>query len=442
MRDSKYRDLRVIVAMPSQDSFRGHAFELASSLAQNWRDLGATVAGVVPEEWEDPSGRATLLSRLQRLDPHFAVALPNSGYGLAFRDGSGRNLFTDVLSIPLVLKWDHLLTQAPNYYLEEMYQAPQQTGALAVLRAGLANRLNRHYVPDSGHIAEYEGLKLLSPDSAARYMSSPDAHFVEAGVVPPNATEKNRVAFAGNIYTARGSKLHFLQYPLIREIDARLIEAKRRRWEQSGWHLFMEVLEQVPRESREKNGLTPDHPLFWTLAFNLLSFRVSTAYRLDVLNAIGLPVDFYGNFNDPDSSESLGQLGDIRFCGSVGYNSLPDLFRKYDVWVDVIHAPFINGCGSKAFNCFAAGSFMLMDYRADVLRDVGDVAKSFMYRSREEVKDKVSYYLTHPAERAAIIEEMQAVIRERLSIRHVYERMCDDMMAEPTSPRPTAGLHL
>lgn len=91
----------------------------------------------------------------------------------------------------------------------------------------------------------------------------------------------------------------------------------------------------------------------------------------------------------------------------------------------------MKGCGAKVLNCFAAGAFMLTDYRDDLRDELGDIADRFMYRDKDDLHLKIEHYMTHPEERAEIVSTMQSIIRSRLRLAHFFERACSE--AIPTS---------
>lgn len=421
--------------MAPQGSFGGHDYDMGVTVRDMFAQLGATIMEFSLSEWEVPNRRGEIIARIREFSPHFATGFPNAGYGLLAQDGEpgsddADNVFADILSIPLILNWDHILTQAPHYYLlSRMHE--HRAGALRVLRQRLGHPMLRHYSPDTGHIATFERLGILEPRRAKHYFPGARNHFVEAGRTMAEPSAKGRIGFAGNIYAARGEKLAELRHPVIKKLDEIILQTKRDHWTGAGWDLLLEAIEQIPADVRNKLGLDPDYPVFWLLALDLLGDRVSTMFRLEVLGSIPHPIDFVGNFADPESSQALAKFEHIRYCGSADFfKELPEVYRSREIWVDATNAPFINGCGAKALDCFAAGSMMLIDYREDLKSTLGDLADSFMYRGKDELVDKVDYYLSHPAERIEVVEKVQAVIRERLTYQHHFERVCADMSAE------------
>lgn len=435
MTSGDLRDLRVAVGVPPRGHFGGLDYGLALSALDAFKSLGMPVEVVAGDDWNRESKRSEIVSRLKSFAPHFAIGLPNASYGLYFTDSKqhgARNLFTDVLSVPLVLIWDHLLTQAPAYFLDmSSPESCHNAGALALLRSSLAKPLNRHYSPDSAHIEIYESLGLVEPNQVRRYIDPSFTPCADSPSMTVSAGFKGRVGFAGNIYTARGARLEILESPLIRQIDDAMVRGKQENWAASGWDLFLHVLQQVPPSVRESAALTPDYPFFWKVAQGLIGDRITTAFRLLVLESMTQRIDFYGNFSDPDSSSRLDTSGNVHFCGSADYlTELPNIFRKYELWIDVINAPFIRGCGQKVLDCFAAGSLMLIDYRDDLRREFGELAERFMYRNVEELRKKTAFYLAHPSERVSTIEEMQSLIRAQYSLERFYSRVCSNMIED------------
>lgn len=430
-----FAGLRIVAAMAPKASFGGHDYDMGVTVRDSFARLGATILEFSLDDWAIPKRRHEIIAKARDFSPHFGIGFPNAGYGLQAQDGEpgsddADNLFADMLSVPLVLNWDHILTQAPQYYLLSRMDEVR-SGAIRTLRHRLGHPMLRHYSPDTGHIAAFERLGILEPGRSKHYFPGARDHFVEAGRTVATPETKGRVGFAGNIYAARGEKLAALKDPVIRELDEAILRAKRDQWTRSGWDLLLDNVARAPEDEKKRLGLDPDYAVFWMLALEVLGDRVSTAFRLEVLGSISQPIDFVGNFADPRSSEALANFDNIRYCGSADFvTQLPQVYRSHEIWVDATNTPFIRGCGAKAIDCFAAGSMMLIDYREDLRANIGELADSFMYRSKDELREMIAYYLSHQAERVEVVGEMQAIIRERLTYRHHFERVCADMATE------------
>ena len=417
--------LRVLLTTPPKSWYGGHDLASASAEASALRRAGAIIETIELDAWNDDDQRFLVAWKAKNFSPDIVLSLPNAGYALQFLDRreepDSKNLFTDILSVPCILPWDHLLTQAPVYAFRSRLTASQRYGALTRIRRLLQNPLYRHYVLDSGHAQIYQELGLLESHQVRRYISGAQDHFVEQGEVVRAPRITDRVAFAGNVYAAAH---HTSPDAEEDRVANRVVEAKCADWGASSWHLMMRELADLPMHAREKLGLIVDAPPFWHFAHELLSRRLLTAFRMAVLTTIKRPVDFYGNFADPNGIAAL-EGSRITYKASVPYSTdLPRLYGEYALWVDVTNTPFIHGCGAKVLNCFAAGSFMLMDFKRDLRDAIGDVAESFMFRDANELNAKIERYLNNPVEREEIVRSMQRIIRERLRWSHFFERAC------------------
>jgi hypothetical protein len=419
-----FRGLRVATTLPPRDWFGGHDCDLARVEIAALRRLGVDLHVVSGDRWRDVNQWPQILDDLKLFAPHIAVAVPNAGYGLFFGatppgGGPRMNLFTEILGLPMIQFWDHILTQAPGYFAGNLANRPDsaRTGIQAFLRQKLSHVNNRHYVPDSGHIAEAERIGVLSVGAAKRYIFPAHSHFIEKGLAYPARDKvKGRVAFAGNLYVSAGARLPTLQVPIIQAVDQAAAALKRENWELPGWDVLLHCFTKYDADTLQSNALTFDHDFFWQAALDLLSIRLATSHRLSVLRAIAVPVDFYGNFADPESTGALAGDGNISFRGNVDFiTELPDVFSSYDILVDVTNSPFINGSSSKVLNAFAAGGFMLTDYRKDLHEYLGELGTTFMYRDADDLNVKIAYYQDRPAERADVIKKMQSIIAAHLT---------------------------
>src|SRR4051794_12693379 len=105
---------RIAITVPPDGWFHGVHQVLFTHYRTALLDLGISVFDVPVETFLIPdAGRIpTLVSRLRAFRPQMAFGLPYGSYALlcrlpAERDGTRRNVFTDVLEIPTVCPWDH-----------------------------------------------------------------------------------------------------------------------------------------------------------------------------------------------------------------------------------------------------------------------------------------------------------------------------------------------
>src|SRR5438477_4312039 len=118
--------LRIVTTLPQKDFFGGNNLVRARGQTEALRGLGAVIY-----EFDTASIYSKDLSRIEQqkrdiieFRPDVAVSTPHAGYiiqGCSLAEpiggpgASARNLFIDDLEIPVVLFWDHAITQAANY---------------------------------------------------------------------------------------------------------------------------------------------------------------------------------------------------------------------------------------------------------------------------------------------------------------------------------------
>lgn len=430
---------RIVVALPPRSFFAGNDRQNAQDLIRSLRSIypNVFVFDVGVYLGDSRAEAETLIADAKAFMPDVALGFPNASYVLMLDEKQRRlkyetpgtlsslrrwlrgttpeNVFADVLNVPTVLLWDHILTQ-PSYpifgWLPFSLSAAKY-GALARLRRGLANPRYRHYIPDSGHISALDELGIL-PKQIRRYVVPAHAAFLTDGPVP-DGRNTNAILFAGNLNVDAREQFEPGERAVVAEMNYEMIIAKRSNWAASSWQLLRNV---TAARAQRYPALSPDNTFFWSLANTLLS-NLTTAHRKEVLNRTPLPIAYYGGFSDPEYARTYDGAGHIVHRGSVPFDDLPQLYSSYRLSVDVTNCPFINGSNAKVLDCFAAGGFMLVDWRQDLADELGDIASSFMYRDREELVALSDKTMSNTKLRGEVIAAMRAKISRSLTFSHL-----------------------
>jgi spore maturation protein CgeB len=91
--------------------------------------------------------------------------------------------------------------------------------------------------------------------------------------------------------------------------------------------------------------------------------------------------------------------------------TLADAFRNTRVVIDVANAAFINGFSVKPIVCFAAGGFVLTNFKADFVRAFGSVANEVIYSDASDLARKLDYFLLNNRRRRDVSREIQSIAR-------------------------------
>jgi hypothetical protein len=416
---------RIAVTSPPPYWFDGIATAMYDLYTRALRELGLELFEVPVEPFVngDLVQIRSLVRRLEAFRPDLAIGLPKGVYALLCRmpprrNGSRRNLFTQVLGIPVVCLWDHAPFDLADQLLQPFPDSPGQStgGALPHLRDVLSQAGLVHWSPDRGQTAIMRSLDLIRPEQVLHEWLptlpgfEPDPGQAQTGSGSP------RVAFVGHLYQNERESIDTLERLSHDLLTAWCASPRPRPF----WDLLIERLSSVSADERQQLALTPDETFFWRFAHSLTIRRAQTALRLDRLAAIPAPVACYGNLEIRDGTPS--HL--IPVSGHIPFGPpLSRVLARHEVTVDVMNPGSVHGYSHKPAMTFASGGFALLDRKAHFLEAFGAVGDAVSYDSRAELADKVGYYLSRPAERRDVGDAIRARLRQKFTLRHVLRRV-------------------
>jgi hypothetical protein len=399
--------------MPPHTWFGGVDFNFAVEMAQELRDLGATVFDL------DTGGfivrnelyMASAVEAVKSFRPDVAVSLPNACYALLCNTLEQHNIFRDILQIPTLMLWDHGLLQFPKLALEPLPRtvAESADGAIGRVRKMLDHPLYIHYSPDRGHIAALDKLGIIDRRKVRFFLQPAFANFVRYGYRPPPSNAfRTRVAFAGNVYLQASSTLAFRKQQVLLDVENRVLAAKKNRLTECLWDLITDEIAALDRSTRRELRLDPDSTFFWRFVHDEIELVGNTDVRLAVLAGLGREYEFYGNFIETSAVSTLRDRYRIKFRKSLDYfTELPLLFMNSDIIVDVVNSGFNSGISAKVIGCIACGGLILFDYKSDFRESMGEIADQVMYKSVDHLNQLVEEYLTDPRKRRDVSRYLQ-----------------------------------
>uniref|UniRef100_Q02BJ8 Spore protein YkvP/CgeB glycosyl transferase-like domain-containing protein n=1 Tax=Solibacter usitatus (strain Ellin6076) TaxID=234267 RepID=Q02BJ8_SOLUE len=413
--------LRIVVTIPPHVWFGGVDYDFAVEMSEELRTLGAEVFDLEIAGFHSGNANyiAGAIEGLKAFRPDVALPLPNALYALLCVTREGRNILTDVLQIPTVMLWDHGLLQLPRQILKHQPSIPAEAQGDAVrrLRKVMNHALYCHYSPDRGHVAALDQLGVVEASKVHFFLQPAYPNFVRHGYRPPGSNAfRTRVAFAGNVYLQASKDLPFRNQPVLAGIESRVLAAKKARLTECLWDLFLTEIQALDKPARKELRLEPDSTFFWNFVHEEIELVGNTDVRLAVLTGLKREFEFYGNFVEPKSTETLLGQYRIQFRKCLDYfTELPLLFMNSDVIVDVINLGYNSGISPKVMGCFACGGFVLFDYKDDFRKTIGDVANQVMYRSVDHLNTLVDEYLTDARKRRDVSRYLQHRIATEFS---------------------------
>jgi hypothetical protein len=405
--------LRIVVTLPPHVWFGGVDYNFAVEMADELRTLGAEVFELDIAGFHSGNTNyiANAVEALKTFRPDVALPLPNALYALLCVTREGKNVLRDILQIPTVMLWDHGLLQLPRQILGHHPATPgeAQGGSIRRLREELNHPLLFHFSPDRGHIAALDRLGVVQADRVHFFLQPAYPNFVRYGYRTPLADAfRTRIAFAGNVYLQAAKDLPFRNQPLLGAIESRVLDSKKNRLTECLWDLLMGEIAALDKSARQQLRLDPDSTFFWHFMHEEIEMAGNTEVRLAVLTGLKREYEFYGNFVEPKSVDTLRSQYRVQFRKCLDYfTELPLLFMNSDVIVDVINLGYNSGISPKVMGCFACGGLVLFDYKDDFLKTMGDIGNQVMYRSVDHLNSIVDEYLTDPRKRRDVSRYLQ-----------------------------------
>ncbi len=421
--------LRIVATIPPHPWFGGIDYNFAIEMADDLRLLGADVFEL------DVAGFHTrnrvycenAIAALKTFRPDVAISLPNSLYALHCATPDQKNVFKDVLGIPTLMLWDHGLLQFPRLILGHHPYNPAEAlgGAIRKLRRTLNHPLYVHYSPDRGHIEAFHKMGVIDRGKVTLFLQPAYPNFVRYGYrsASPGAF-RTRLAFAGNVYLEAAKKLPFQGDPALAAIESRVLQAKKSDLTKCLWDLFLADIDALDRASRRRLRLDPGSTFFWNYLHEEIEMTGNTEVRLSVLTGLKREYDFYGNFVEPASVETLRKRFRVRFKKCLDYfTELPLLFMNSELIVDVINLGYNSGISPKVMGCLACGGLVLFDYKEDFHRVMGGAGDEIMYRSVDHLNGMIDGYLSNPRKRRDVARHLQHRVATEFSFAALARRI-------------------
>ena len=154
---------------------------------------------------------------------------------------------------------------------------------------------------------------------------------------------------------------------------------------------------------------------------HVINRRITAIERIDLLEAVAqkYPVDVFTHIRDIP-------LRGIRVHGGVDYlREMPLIFKRSKIDLNITLRSIKSGIPLRAFDIMGAGGFLLTDHQADLLDLFVPGEDLVYYENKEDLLQKVGYYLEHEEERKAIARNGHDKVATKHTYRHRVQEMLD-----------------
>jgi hypothetical protein len=427
MKNLPLAGMRLVVTLPPAQHFWGCALAIAEDCVTAIRELGAAVHefDTTPFFLGDETTLTKQIEDLRTFRTDAVLSQPNAGYALLIKRKEWSrsaadlgNLFFDVLGLPTILNWDHVLPQAPRYLLERWPANPAESevGLVEVLRTLMSHPRIYHFISDTGHISEMRKMGISQFDCDVDFVGPLSNDFGRFKRDSAAAQPEIDVAFFGNLYVAAAQDLRHEQHELM-AVRERALAACMSDWRLAPYRAYTRELSALDEGVRTRLRLDAMESFYWRYLYEELSVVANGELRFRKLLACGRPVAYFGGFADSRSRQMVRDSGWTLHDEYLEYGtSLAAAYNRARVSLDIVNAPFIDGLNStKLLSCFAAGGFMLTDRKPDLFTVLGPLADAVGFSSPEELAQKVDRYLTNGKERRELGQEIKEISDRKYS---------------------------
>ncbi len=153
----------------------------------------------------------------------------------------------------------------------------------------------------------------------------------------------------------------------------------------------------------------------------VINRKITGLERADLIRAVSerFPFDLF----TPNRNFALPNLTNH---GTVDYyTQMPVVFRRSRINLNISLRSIKSGIPLRAFDIMGSGGFLLSNYQADFLDDFVPGEDFDYYESKEDLLNKIGYYLAHEDERAAIA----ANGRDKVAARHTFRHRVREMLS-------------
>ena len=233
------------------------------------------------------------------------------------------------------------------------------------------------------------------------------------------------IAFVGSLYTEKHQFYQRLEgiKPYTRGYLEGIMSAQKQVY---GYNFIQELL--TPAIIKDLMRILPMQPdptsvesVEYLYAQYVINRQITALERSELLTAIGETYSY--DLYTPD--EHLSPPGCINHGAVDYYDMAPYVFKHAKINLNISLRSIKSGIPLRAFDIMGAGGFLLTNYQAD-FADCYEPGEDFVYfESKDDLLNKIEYYLTHEDERTAIARNGF----EKTTAYHTYKHRIEEILS-------------
>ena len=162
---------------------------------------------------------------------------------------------------------------------------------------------------------------------------------------------------------------------------------------------------------------------------NILEKKVTAVERTGLLKVLSryYPVTLFSDVTDTE-------LQNVAFKGYVNYlTEMPDVFRRSRINLNITLRSIQSGIPLRCLAIMGAGGFLMSNYQPELAQLFENGREMAMYESKEDLLDKVNYYLTHEEERKEIAYLGREKVRKEYDYKVAVQKIVEIVKTDKLS---------
>ena len=181
--------------------------------------------------------------------------------------------------------------------------------------------------------------------------------------------------------------------------------------------IIQDMYKSLPMDPDSRSVATKEY----LYAQYVINRQITAIERTELLTAIGEK----HNFDLYTPEETLKLPGCINHGKVDYYDMAPYVFKGAKINLNITLRSIKSGIPLRAFDILGAGGFLLTNFQADFMDCYVPGEDFIYYESKQDMLDKIDYYLKHDGERIAIAKNGF----ERTKEHHTYKHRIEEMLS-------------
>ena len=275
-----------------------------------------------------------------------------------------------------------------------------------------------HYMPMAANVTRLD--RICVDDPVQKDCSGSSDHTTAAGY--KQLPLLYDVSFVGSLYTEQHN--FYDRMTSLSEYARGYLEAlMAAQMKVQGYNFIQESLEPVMDDLYKALPMDPNpdgvESREYLYAQYVINRKITGLERTDLLAAVT-----QRHVLDLFTHDTAFAMENLRNHGTADYYcQMPLIFKQSRINLNISLRSIKSGIPLRAFDIMGSGGFLLSNFQADFLDDFIPGEDFVYYESKEDLLDKIDYYLSHEKERAVIARNGHDKVAAGHTFRHRVQEM-------------------